>query len=721
MKKIIVIFVFTLLSLVMISCEGALTGITFPDGFTTDPPQTTLDTQTQTTSDIETSQPTTEDLTQNPSTSDVTTSQITTSSETTSSQEPTEEPTTEAPTTVPTTEQPTTVPTTTNPPTTEDRATEINNLKLIMQNNDMDVTDEEAFASELYDNGMRSSNLISMMSDISTLMAVSPEADMTDVYTVVDLVMEDMDREMMRAVLSAVIKVEVRNNLQAQIEPVITLSLEEGMTDKEIHMIESMIDFIDLYGDDAVDSVMMVIEYIMDVQAVIEPSYIQNIEDLSAKETYTSIDLNMMVMVKNGFINSFKNALPSQNDFSLFNLTIINFLDILTEDDIDYNPIKADKQATMQRMSIELFYDFLLSVDDDFVTALYNFSQNSEDAPTIKIFAHEVIGLVDDFTDDYSTDIQAVEDVMSDAEKEALFNDFLLDQVLPYILNDEFDSTTVDSISTILDTYIDYDNLDDMMTIMRSLGDDLIDGIVTNDYALVDAFIDMTMIKEEDYSNMDDYNLAMQTQFILIINEGLDVLNPMIQDGVVEEYTVVIDLVADVIGLQIEMQGLMESYDTTDQMLLYDIINTSIYNTKSNQLSIMQKTFDFAATSGYIDSLYPIIMQMNQSPSEETMAQFAIELANAFIDYHTLIASDIDAIELEVQNLTSNTNFVTLTDITQADIDEVNAIFDNFIPGILAQATLIKDYDYTDLTTQEIANVQIFLSYFIESESQPTN
>jgi hypothetical protein len=466
---------------------------------------------------------------------------------------------------------------------------------------------------------------------------------------------------------------------------------------------------------------MMVIEYIMDVQAVIEPSYIQNIEDLSTKETYTSIDLNMMVMVKNGFINSFKNALPSQNDFSLFNLTIINFLDILTEDDIDYNPIKADKQAAMQRMSLDLFYDFLLSVDADFVTALYNFSQNSEDAPTIKIFAHEVIGLIDDFTDDYSADIQAIEDVMSDAEKDALFNDFLLDQVLPYILNDEFDSTTVDSISTILNTYIEYDTLDDMMTIMSSLGDDLIDGIVANDYALIDAFIDMTMIKEEDYSNMDDYNAAMQGQLILIINEGLDVLNPIVQDGVVEEYTVVIDLVADVIGLQIEMQGLMESYDTTNQMLLYDIINTSIYNTKSNQLSIMQKTFDFAATSGYIDSLYPIIMQMNQSPSEETMAQFAIELANAFIDYHTLIASDIDAIELEFESLTSNTNFVTLTGITQADIDEVNAVFDNFIPGIHAQATLIKDYDYTDLTTQELANIQVFLSYFIESESQPTN
>jgi hypothetical protein len=720
MKKIFVFIVFALTSLVMISCEGDLSGITLPTG------DITITTDESTTGDLTTDLPTTSDATTN-------TSESTISEEPTTTEEPmtTEEPTTteaptstQAPTTteVPTTQAPTTEAPTTTEVSSEERQTEINNLKLVLQANDMMVNDEDAFAEELYDSGMTASDLTAMMQDISPLMEMSPEASMTDMYAVIDDVMADMDREMIRALLSAVIKVELKNNLEMQLSAMQPLSLEEDMTEEEVMMLEALIEFIETSGDDAVDTVMVVLNYVMDIQDILDPEIIENIETLSEKETFNAFDINLMVMIKNGLINAFKNALPSDQDFILVNSTVISLVDIMSGDVVDFEALMIQKQSMMQRMSISLMFDFALSIDANYVTALINVSENPNDINDIKTFAHANIYLIDSFLEDYATDIDALNNVLTMEEKVSVFNDFFINQMLFFVLTQDMDETMADDVIQIIHSYLDVENLIDLQMILGDVFEEIIDEIVANDYALIDAFIDMVNINEMDYANYDLYNEAMMQQMFILIQEGLNVINAVVQDGTVEEFNVVNDLVMTLIGLQIELDGYMMDYDVTDQLALYNLVGDSIYNIEANVFSIMQEAVNFVSTSEYLDTILPIIGDMSSQPNQEMMAQLGIEMANAYIDFYTLVSTDIDAIETEVIALLNDTSFQTLTDITQEEIDEVLFIFDEVLPNILNQAMLIKDYDYSNLTVEEMEDVQIFLGIFFPMpEEEPVS
>jgi len=730
MKKIFVLIIFALTSLVMISCEGDLSGITLPTG------DITITTDESTTGDLTTDLPTTSDATtitsestisEEPTTTEVpmTTEQPTTGSDTeTHTEVNTVEPTTtEAPTTeAPTTEAPTTQAPTTTEVSSEERQTEINNLRLVLQANDMVVSDEAAFAEELYDSGMTASDLTAMMQDISPLMQMAPEASMTDMYTVIDGVMADMDRDMVRALLSAVIKVELKNNLEMQLSAMQPLSLEEGMTEEEVMMIQALIEFIETSGDEAVDSVMVVLNYLMDIQDILDPLVIQNIETLSQKDTYTAFDINMMVMVKNGLVNAFKDALPSDQDFMLVNSTMISLVDIMSGDIVDFEALMVQKQAMMQRMSVSLMFDFILSIDANYVTALINVSENPNDINLVKSFAHANIYLIDSFLEDYSIEIDDLNNVLTLEEKVSVFNDFFINQVLLFALSQDMDETMADDVIQIIHPYLNVETLIDLQMIFGDVFEEIIDQIIINDYDLIDAFIDMVNINEMDYATYDLYNEAMIQQVFILIQEGLNVINPVVQDGTVEEFNVVNDLVMTLIGLQIEIDGYMMGYDVTDQLALYNLVGDSIYAIESNVFSIMQHTVDFVSTSDYLVTLYPILTDMSSDPTQETMAQLGIEMANAFVDFYGLISMDIDAIELEVKVLLNDSSFQTLTGISQTDIDEVTLIFDEVLPNILNQAMLIKDYDYTNLTIEEMEDVQNFLMIFFPMpEEQPVS
>jgi hypothetical protein len=430
----------------------------------------------------------------------------------------------------------------------------------------------------------------------------------------------------------------------------------------------------------------------------------------------------MMVMVKNGLVNAFKDALPSDQDFMLVNSTMISLVDIMSGDIVDFEALMVQKQAMMQRMSVSLMFDFILSIDANYVTALINVSENPNDINLVKSFAHANIYLIDSFLEDYSIEIDDLNNVLTLEEKVSVFNDFFINQVLLFALSQDMDETMADDVIQIIHPYLNVETLIDLQMIFGDVFEEIIDQIIINDYDLIDAFIDMVNINEMDYATYDLYNEAMIQQVFILIQEGLNVINPVVQDGTVEEFNVVNDLVMTLIGLQIEIDGYMMGYDVTDQLALYNLVGDSIYAIESNVFSIMQHTVDFVSTSDYLVTLYPILTDMSSDPTQETMAQLGIEMANAFVDFYGLISMDIDAIELEVKVLLNDSSFQTLTGISQTDIDEVTLIFDEVLPNILNQAMLIKDYDYTNLTIEEMEDVQNFLMIFFPMpEEQPVS
>lgn len=692
MKKLFVLMIFALTSLVMISCEGDLSGITIPTDMT-------LPTGDITTGDdVTTEIPTTSEGTTGDSESTITDQATTTEGKVT-----TEEPTTELPTTE---------------VSSEERQAGINNLKLILQANDMMVSDMDAFAAELYDNGLGASELTGMMQDLQPLMMVSPEASMTEIYEMIDDMMESMDPEMMRAILSAVIKVELKNALEMELSNIQPMAYEEGKSEEELMMLEALLEFIELNGDEAVDTVMVLVEYIMDIQAAISPEIVEDIESLAMADQMTAFEINMMVTIKDAFFNAFKNNLPSDQDFLLVNSTFMSLIDIMTDGMFDFEPLALAKQATTQRMSISLMFDFFLMIDGDYVTALLNMAM-MPDETSIKLFARETIDLINDYTDYYQIPLRALNDQMTLQEKQAFVEDFLINQLLYMALLQDLDQAMADQVIMIVLGYMDVENMVNLQDILGETLIDFINQIVLNDYALIDAFIDLAMIDNDDYASYDAYDEAMQAQVFVLIHEALNVINPMVQNGQVQDVNVVIDLVMMALGMQIEIDGLMMTYDVTDDLALYNMVGDTIYELEDNVLSMLQIMVNFIATTDYLDTLEMFVTTMDNQPSEEMMGQLAIEMANAYIDLYGLLSTDLDAFETEILLLLNDTSFQTLAGVTQEDIDNIEGLFTDMLPGILNQAMVIHEYDYMNLTTEEMQDVQDFLMIFFPMEEQP--
>jgi len=673
----------------MISCEG---DFTIPSDITIPGETTNLETTDESTNDTST---TGNETTQSPTTDDMVTEEPTTVEETTTGVE-----------------------TTTESQTTLDRTEEISYLQLVMQNNGMEVSDQEAFATELYDMGMRSSDLETMMENTAPIGNIDDTMSMTEVYDVFDQVMEDMDRDMVKALLSALIKVELRYNLQEQLDYYNSLSSEVIYYDQDIKMLESMIELIDSSGDQVVDSAMVVVDYLMDVQAVLDSALIGQIEELAGKTSYTSIDYTVMVMVKDGIVTHLKNHLPSVDDIALMHSTLISFLDIMTDQGIDFDLLDIQAQAQEVHLMMEMGFDFILTIDQDYITALVQLSQNSNNPVNIEQFMIENINLMDEFLFTHADDFDAINSVFTQEEKVAFFDDFMIDEVLAYLIGQDLDQSKTDAIINVIHTYISFEDIQDIQGILGNGFNDLLDSIIANNYDVISDFIALSTMNPEDYDTLEAYNLAMNQATFAMIVDALDVVNPVIQNGTAQDFQTISEMVLSILMLQVEIEGIVMEIDMTDQITLMSLVGSAIINTSQNQFNIISNFVNLAATTSYLEDIYPIfISMMGQEPTQEQMYEFGILLANVIVDAHTLIETDLATIEAEIETLFADTSFVSLSGITQVEIDEINAIFDEMIPGLYTQADLINEYDYSNLTTEQAENVMIFLNIFFP---QPT-
>jgi len=689
MKKLLVFVLIFITSVVMISCEG---DFTIPSDITIPGETTNLETTDESTNDTST---TGNETTQSPTTDDMVTEEPTTVEETTTGVE-----------------------TTTESQTTLDRTEEISYLQLVMQNNGMEVSDQEAFATELYDMGMRSSDLETMMENTAPIGNIDDTMSMTEVYDVFDQVMEDMDRDMVKALLSALIKVELRYNLQEQLDYYNSLSSEVIYYDQDIKMLESMIELIDSSGDQVVDSAMVVVDYLMDVQAVLDSALIGQIEELAGKTSYTSIDYTVMVMVKDGIVTHLKNHLPSVDDIALMHSTLISFLDIMTDQGIDFDLLDIQAQAQEVHLMMEMGFDFILTIDQDYITALVQLSQNSNNPVNIEQFMIENINLMDEFLFTHADDFDAINSVFTQEEKVAFFDDFMIDEVLAYLIGQDLDQSKTDAIINVIHTYISFEDIQDIQGILGNGFNDLLDSIIANNYDVISDFIALSTMNPEDYDTLEAYNLAMNQATFAMIVDALDVVNPVIQNGTAQDFQTISEMVLSILMLQVEIEGIVMEIDMTDQITLMSLVGSAIINTSQNQFNIISNFVNLAATTSYLEDIYPIfISMMGQEPTQEQMYEFGILLANVIVDAHTLIETDLATIEAEIETLFADTSFVSLSGITQVEIDEINAIFDEMIPGLYTQADLINEYDYSNLTTEQAENVMIFLNIFFP---QPT-
>lgn len=388
--------------------------------------------------------------------------------------------------------------------------------------NGISPSNPTAFATELVNKGMTPNGYETMMSNMADLDSLETLTDINDVFELIDGILDDMDMVEVEALISSIIKTELLPMLEAELEEMENASGMYYLTE-DIVMYETMIEFLEENADQAVRSVMVVIEYIIDVESAIDSQMISNFETLVETNDIDSFDSSVFVTLKNDLVQMFKENLPSLEDVTLLNSTLRAFFEVYVGDDIDLSFISVTKQSASELISIELFFNFLLAIDEDYVDAFIDFGDTQDDE-LAKVFIKENIDLLDEFIDDNASLIEDMNAVFSDEEMETMFNDYLIQSVIESMLmNEELSdlekSSLETSLTVLIDEYFDFNNILILQNTLKDNFNDLLDAIIESDYAIVDSFFDVAKLSNESdflvYS--DDYvdlNFMIMTEIV---------------------------------------------------------------------------------------------------------------------------------------------------------------------------------------------------------------
>ncbi|MFP4478407.1 MAG: hypothetical protein ACLFPM_03115 [Candidatus Izemoplasmatales bacterium] len=378
------------------------------------------------------------------------------------------------------------------------RESEIEEMKLSIESRNMSVNDEDAFATELVNKGMLSEDFNAMMDNMEDLETIGDLNDVSEIYNEFDQLIDSMDMIMIEALISSLIKVELKANLQYELDFYKTLEPYPGIL-QIIEQHENLLEFIDENGDEAVKSAMIVIEYLIDVQEGIDTELVNNIETLVDSNDLTSTNISLMVNVKNDLINNLKDNMPELQDVIVLNSTLVAFMQAVGDLTVDMSVLSIPKQSAQSLMSMELFYNYILEMDEDYVSALVEASESTSTMAT-KPFVKENISLMDEFLENNDGLIQQFNNIYSEEDKEVLFYDFYIDAITGSYYTNMFGTinpTINDEIQTIIEEQIDFDNVLLLQARMSESFNDLLDAIIESDYAIIDAYYDVAQLSSE--------------------------------------------------------------------------------------------------------------------------------------------------------------------------------------------------------------------------------
>ncbi|MDA3932386.1 MAG: hypothetical protein PF513_06590, partial [Tenericutes bacterium] len=393
------------------------------------------------------------------------------------------------------------------------RESEISQMKLSIQARDMGVSDEDAFASELVSKGMLSEDFDSMMDEMENMETVFEMTDLTDIYDELDQLLSTMDMDMVEALISSIIKVELKAMIQAELAMWNHESADAEYYQDEIQQLEDLLQFIEDEGDQAVKSAMIVIEYLVDVQNGIDNELITSMETIVNSEELSSANISALVSVKNDLVNNFKDNLPEVQDVIVLNSTLVAFMEVMTEG-MDTSIVSIPKQSAQSLMSMELFFNFILEMDETYIGAFVDAGNALSPADT-KPLVKENIKLMNQYLENNDVLIQQLNNIYTDAEKEDLFYDYYVEVMMTSYYDmmgmytgmyNDF-SATFDE--TIIEAQLDFDSI---MILQESMGEkfkEILDAIVESDYAVIDAIYVVVELQETTQSQVNEVEAVM--------------------------------------------------------------------------------------------------------------------------------------------------------------------------------------------------------------------
>ena len=585
--------------------------------------------------------------------------------------------------------------------------------------NGLSPNDPAAFATELVNKGMTPSGYEAMMSNMADLESLNTLTDMNDMYALIDQVLSAMDLTEVEALISSLIKTELLPVLRDELEFYEEMDDMYSYYGEEIETYQALVTFLEDHADEAVRSVMVVVEYLLDIEEAIDTQMISNLETLMETEGPETFNSAIFVALKDDMVEMFKDNLPSLEDVVLLNTTLYTFVELYAGEDIDLSLISVSKQSASELMSLELFFNLLLEIDADYVDAFVDFGSNPDFAPA-KVFVKETLSMIDTFLDNNSALIQDMNNIYTDEEVEALFVQAYTQMLfattinMTYMFNEysELELTALlDAIEELVEENLDFSNFILINQAMSDNLNDLLDAIIASDYAVVDSLFDLAELSNQrDYltrnDNYFDGNFMLEYE---IVSAGTYYVKVMgYDDSVYGEY--LIDIYYNGVEVLTETATLLPgeehyySFEVTEEeageymmaMTSGDLDTYGYLLTEEMYLGIgSELTEEEAVLQVVVDALELINPIMQNTTLEEYDAMLDIIMSTVFVQ--------VSAMDLLDQDLTQE---LAIFEVVQTAIENTSE----------EQLNLFKYL--TDMATTE-SYISDFAGFMADAETDP--
>ncbi|MFW5889044.1 MAG: hypothetical protein ACOCUD_01550 [Bacillota bacterium] len=511
---------------------------------------------------------------------------------------------------------------------------------------------------------------------------------------------------------------EAKDGACAYYDPIDDMCVDYYDFTEEIQNTENMLLFLENNSEDAIQSVLIVFDYFMDVQNNISSEWLEDLETLMQTPSPDQLDILLAISVKNELINNLKNELPTLEEFTLFNQTMLTFSSIMLEDSTMETYIQAPKLAEQMVISFNLFYDYLLMIDSDYVNEMLTALSQEDELMMKEGILILQLEYLDMFLDDNQAEIDQLKAIYTESEKETIFFDVIVTQLINNLWYQE-GTTEFDDIMLLFEENIDFNNLLSLKSLTSDNMNALLDQLVLTDFALIyDAFALMEVQQNQyDYVDPENYYHDLTIAQFELMDSLVMTTNPIIQDMTAAEYSTLIDNILSIVTLGLEI----EDYEySVPELPAFELIFTSIQDTSADQLAIIQAIFAEVDSSDIINDFQALYIEgfESENPDMQTYGTI-IEIANAYVNIFLEAEVNMEAIMLEIFTLIDMTEIQNLIGITQDDADDIELMLDDYLEAVYNQALVIKDYDYNNLTASEIEQIENFINMVEAPFNQP--
>ncbi|MDD4069137.1 MAG: hypothetical protein PHF05_01670 [Candidatus Izemoplasmatales bacterium] len=612
----------------------------------------------------------------------------------------------------------------------ENKEEEIQAVQLALDNSEMDMP--EGFAEEIVNKGMLASEF---QATLTALLAFEEEMDTVsnpqEFYDSVSAMMDEVSNP--EPIISAFVKFSLPDTIQADIDNYeLMIQQYQVMIDQygdfggyyqdsidyyneQILSLEEMLETMDESSDQIVKAVLVVIEYLMQVESMITEDLVTKMIELSETESLADLNPEEVILIKDEIVNILNETLPSVSDVTITINTLFSMSSIVEETNGISLPTmdNTEKMAGTMLLSFEAFIRFIDNFDLKFFQDIKAIGV-SEETDNMKEARSSIlmINYVDKYLEENETLLDQIEDVYTEEEKEEMFNDYMAE------LDDLTDSGSAGMVMIYSFSDLTFDQMMNLQVIFDEALNDLLDAFVESEGQLLILQAQITDLEEEFWAeevngpDYAEYDFNKQVYQFKIADQVVYLLNSVVSERSLSDYEEVSGFIIKtflplVFGSMTDMSMMMEPTITVEDNPMITVLETFMDSTTEEQYKLIQSLVAFL-------------------DEKDIFMDYVNDFTDAYSEDYDAIYSDDNQYFQMIFMLSAYDQYMSSSNrdnidelLTQLGVMFEDDMFSSYeLDGYIAAVTSVLDYfdevasevadmDFSNLSTEDKARLDV--------------